>query len=202
MSKENMPEKLKHYKFVWERVLEFHNDNENGAIYTTMSIDKEWISSVNNEQCNMYMCKATIVPDVSNPDRYFEGTANETDDQGFVNRKFALENCETSALGRALSWAGYIGQEASVTTDDLLDKAKAFNLPRATNKQISHLNGLQTRCQEAGLLSLTRSKAIDLNKQDMDLKSYADHVFLLDQMLVDDKLAMNKKENEKKKGVK
>ena len=198
-NKNNLPENMKHYKMVHERVVEFRNDYPNSSIDVEVSIDKEWVSGITEKPCHMYMCKVIIIPDVQNPDSFFVGHANETDDQGFVNRKNALENCETSALGRALSWVGYVGQEASITTDDVLDKAKNFNLPKATNKQIEHLNSLVKRCKEKGLISITQSKTIDQNKKDMDLKGYSDHVMHLDQLLVDDKLAQVKKDKSSKK---
>jgi len=41
----------------------------------------------------------------------FIGHAYEKESNGGINRTSALENCETSAIGRALSAAGYAGSE-------------------------------------------------------------------------------------------
>jgi hypothetical protein len=51
--------------------------------------------------------RAEVYRDVSEELAAATGYAHEVDGQGTVNRTSALENCETSAVGRALANAGY-----------------------------------------------------------------------------------------------
>jgi hypothetical protein len=44
-------------------------------------------------------------------DNIYEGYAQETYNQGHINKTSAIENCETSAIGRALASAGFVGSE-------------------------------------------------------------------------------------------
>ena len=52
--------------------------------------------------------KAVVWPDADRPDSFFTGHAEEDRSRGEVNVSgSALENCETSAVGRALAFMGY-----------------------------------------------------------------------------------------------
>ena len=88
----------KSYKTVAERVNEIH-ETEKG-----FSIETELISWVDG----VVIMKATITKE--NGTR-FTGFAYENEKSGQINRTSALENCETSAIGRALAAAGYGGSE-------------------------------------------------------------------------------------------
>ena len=193
MSKKN--EILNNYKMVHERIVDFNNDHKNGSITTEITIDKEWYNSITKKQCTCFMVEAKVYPDADQQDRVFTGHAYETDDDGFINRKNALENCETSAVGRALSMAGYIGQEMSIATEDVIDQAKKESPARATNKQIEHLTKLQREAQNRGLITLNQFKQLDSRKSTMDLIGYSDAVKWLDELIVEDK---NLERSEKK----
>jgi len=90
-----MPVKIhdKMYKTVAERVQEFHAKYPNGNIITKLE----------SELCtdNLVVMYAVIIPDVSNPSRQFTGYAEELRGSTTINKTSAMENCETSAVGRA-----------------------------------------------------------------------------------------------------
>ena len=88
----------KEYKTVAERVNEIHaKDLEALSIMTELV---SWDNSV-------VVFKATI----STPQGIFTGHAYEHEGSSQINKTSALENCETSAIGRALASAGYAGSE-------------------------------------------------------------------------------------------
>lgn len=178
---------MKNYKMVHERIIDFNNDHKNGSIKTEITIDKEWNNSITKKQCTCYIVEARVYPDADQENRYFSGHAYETDDDGFINRKNALENCETSAVGRALSMAGYIGQEMSIATQDVIDQAKKESPARATTKQIEHLTKLQREALNLKLISLKQFKEIDQRKSTLDLIGYSDAVIWLDDLIIENK---------------
>lgn len=93
--------KGKEYKTVAERINEFHANNKNCSIITEILKLDEKIALI----------KCTIYPDVSNKDRIFVGHSSEKIGSTMINTTSALENAETSAIGRALASAGYGGTE-------------------------------------------------------------------------------------------
>jgi len=66
--------------------------------------------------------KTTVTPDVENPDRYFTGFAHEDESKSQINRTSAIENCETSATGRALGLLG-LGSESSIASAEEVQNA-------------------------------------------------------------------------------
>jgi len=70
----------------------------------------------------MVVIKAQIIPDIETPDRYFTGYSQAKWGEGMVNKTSALENAETSAVGRALAMLG-IGVIDSVASADEMTKA-------------------------------------------------------------------------------
>ena len=197
MKKQDKPEHLKNYKFVHERILDFNEDYENGSITCTYEIDKEWQNSITDKTCNCFIVTAVVTPDVSNPDRTFTGLAYETDDDGFINRKNALENCETSATGRALAKLGYIGAEDKIDAEEVVEKAKLEAIGRPTNNQIEQLNKVMNKCKAAGLLSLTELDRYNESLKTMDMKLWSDTLKAFDNRLVKDKLNSKKDEGDK-----
>ena len=61
--------------------------------------------------------EATVIPDIEKLERYFTGHAEETIGSSQINKTSALENCETSAIGRALAMMG-IGVDESIASAD------------------------------------------------------------------------------------
>lgn len=117
--------KGKKYVLVSDRVLYFNETYPNGAIDTDYTLDGD-----------TYHFKATITPDVESS-RRFVGHSQATIGDGMVNKTAAMENAETSAVGRALAMMG-IGVIESIASVDEINKATgSTGEPRkATDKQI------------------------------------------------------------------
>lgn len=144
--------KGKEYVEVKERLLAFKDDCANGSIRTEL---------VSTADASRVIIKATVIPDVAKPERYFTGYSQARwDDAGsMVNKTSAMENAETSAVGRALAMMG-IGIIDTVASVDEINKAKIEErklptlttptLPTvtpegATAKQITTIQDLQAQ---------------------------------------------------------
>ena len=101
------------YYTVAERIKEFHAKYPNGSISTEIIEDKD---------TKIIKCTAIVTPDVANLSRLFMGHAEELRGSTMINKTSALENCETSAVGRALGFLG-IGSDTSIASADEVKKA-------------------------------------------------------------------------------
>lgn len=104
----------KEYVLVKDRIIEFNRLYPKGSISTEVD---QVISAFGK-----WVIKATITPDTANPDRIFTGYSQANETQGMINKTAGLENCETSAVGRALAMMG-IGVIDSVASADEMHKA-------------------------------------------------------------------------------
>ena len=108
--------KGKDYVQVKDRVTYFNDTYPNGSIETKVESD-------NGKE--IIFC-AIVTPDVSNPDRYFTGFAGGIRGGSGVDSTSAVENAETSAIGRALAMMG-IGIIDSVASVDEMHKAGIYH---------------------------------------------------------------------------
>ena len=134
-----MPVKIhgKDYKTVAERVAEFHNEHkDNKSILTEIIQFKDGIVVV----------KAVVKIGES----IFCGHAYEELGSSKINETSALENCETSAIGRALASAGYLGSEFA-SADELVGALNKQNTPYKAKKE--DLSGDGWRDQPIGFKS-------------------------------------------------
>lgn len=95
------------YVEVAERVRYFNEAYPKGVIKT----------EIISHESGVILMKATIIPNIENPSRGFTGYAQEEKGKGLVNALSYIENCETSAVGRALGFLG-IGVETSIRSAD------------------------------------------------------------------------------------
>lgn len=104
--------KGKKYVLVSDRVIYFNEKYPNWSI-ATERISQDWMEVV----------KATVTPDCDKPQRFFTGYSQAKWWDGFINKTSALENAETSAVGRALAmmWIWVIDSIASM---DEINKAE------------------------------------------------------------------------------
>lgn len=123
--------KGKKYVPVSARIVYFNEIYENGRIVA------ELLSPIESKHI---MMKATVTPDLKNADRYFVGHSQAVVGEGYINKTSALENCETSAIGRALALMG-IGVIESVASVDEINKAEGqvqAQTPRQNNPSVPH----------------------------------------------------------------
>ncbi len=106
----------KDYVLVSTRIAEFNRQYPNGRITT------ELISEITSQTI---VVKATIVPDVKNENRYFTGYSQAVIGKGLVNQTAALENAETSAVGRALAMLGIGIIDDVASADEMIKQAKS-----------------------------------------------------------------------------
>ena len=172
----------KEYKMVVERVDEFHKDHkENRSIITEIIQFKDGIVVV----------KAAV----KIGDDVFTGHAYEEIGSTQINKTSALENCETSAIGRALSSAGYAGSEFASAEEVATainkqdsgykmkspDGAKRHMSGLATEKQIGYIKKLNDEKKlftadklEVELMNLTKQRASELIDGLMNTDNYGD----------------------------
>ena len=116
--------KGKQYTEVKDRLSGFLEDYPNSTISTDLISVNQICDSPSGEQCNEYVVRAMVIPSpVQEPEWYYTGYAAERDNTGFVNKTSALENCETSAVGRALAFAGF-GGDFAIASKEEVDNAK------------------------------------------------------------------------------
>ena len=106
----------KSYKMVAERVNEIHAKHKDRISITTEIVNDNWLDE------GTVVIKATIL--LMAEDRHFDcvytGHAYEKLGATPINSTSALENCETSAIGRALASAGFAGSEFA-SADELVN---------------------------------------------------------------------------------
>jgi hypothetical protein len=105
--------KGKDYVMVKDRVIYFNETYPNGSIETGYE-----------RVGDCYEFYAKITPDTKNPTRYFTGHSAATIGEGMINKTAAMENAETSAVGRAFAFMG-IGVIDSIASVDEMNKAGA-----------------------------------------------------------------------------
>ena len=118
---------LEDYETVEERLIKFWKDHPDGQIHTKVI---DYTSGRFIVEASIYRTEADARP-------WTTGLAEETVQGRGVNATSALENCETSAIGRALANAGYAtkGKRASreemtkvatiKKTEAIIDETKA-----------------------------------------------------------------------------
>lgn len=102
------------YETVSERIKRFYADHPDGRIVTkNLTTEQDRLASTWVVQAKIYI----LNPQFDNDDVFEQyvvkatGLAFEVDGQGMANKTSALENAETSAIGRALANANYSGDK-------------------------------------------------------------------------------------------
>lgn len=159
------PIKGKDYVEVPQRVKAFRMLHPNGTI------DTEIISCQNG----VVVIKATVADEGGNI--LGTGHAYEKEGNGFINKESYIENCETSAVGRALGFVG-IGIDTSICSAEELTNAIVNQNPKVDKDTIKKL----TR--------LAKSKGVPMEEvlnrygvakvEDLHMKDYVDAVHALE----------------------
>jgi len=96
---------LNDYETVEQRIKRFYKDNPDGRIIT------ENQTTLQDRQVSTWVVMASVYLNNETDKPKATGLAFEVDGQGMANKTSALENAETSAIGRALANAGYSGNK-------------------------------------------------------------------------------------------
>ena len=106
---------LDDYETVEERLIKYWKDHPDGQIYT----------EVVEATPSRFIVKALIYRTEADVRPWTTGLAEETVQGRGVNATSALENCETSAIGRALANAGYATKGKRASREEMGKVAKA-----------------------------------------------------------------------------
>ena len=125
--------KGKNYYTVAERLQAFHKANKNSSIRTELiTLDEKVV-----------VIKAVVIPDISNPERFFTGFAEEVRGSSYINKTSAVENCETSAVGRALANMGILSEESIASAEEVvmaIAKQNVGNKKQDVQKKVNQLS--------------------------------------------------------------
>ena len=142
---------VKNYAEVNQRIKAFRMVYPTGTIETEMISNKDGVvifsarvygepKQVKNVQYDGYLEVDTF----QRGELLGTGTAYEKENSTFINKTSYIENCETSAVGRALGMAGF-GIDTSVASAEEVQNAIANQEePKATEKQIEILEKYYT----------------------------------------------------------
>lgn len=119
--------KGKNYAEVNQRVKAYR------MVYPTGTILTEMISNENG----VCIFKANVYDEDNNI--IATGTAYEKENSTFINKTSYIENCETSAVGRALGMAGFGIDTSIASAEEVQNAIKNQEEPKATKQQIEKL---------------------------------------------------------------
>jgi hypothetical protein len=130
---------LADYETVAERITRFYKDNSDGRIITRN------ITSATDRQISTWVVQAYIY--LSSGDQAANipkatGLAFEIDGAGMANKTSALENAETSAIGRALANAGYSGDKRA-TREEMSKVKRDVPVQRNWELALSNINDIE-----------------------------------------------------------
>ena len=108
------------YKTVAERIHEMSTDTKGKY---------DLITKVIGQANGAVLMKATLTLERG----VYVGHAYEREDAGYINKTSHVENCETSAIGRALASAGYAGSEFA-SADEVANAIKQQQSGNSTDK--------------------------------------------------------------------
>ena len=117
---------LNDYETVEQRIKRFYKDNPDGRIIT------ENQTTLQDRQVNTWVVMASVYLNNETDKPKATGLAFEVDGVGMANKTSALENAETSAIGRALANAGYSGNKRASREE--MAKVARETKPSATSK--------------------------------------------------------------------
>ena len=116
---------LDDYETVEERLVKFWKDHKDGQIHTQLL----------EQTANRFIVLASIYRTEADARPWTTGLAEETVQGRGVNATSALENCETSAIGRALANAGYATKGKRASREEM-SKVAAKQVVQETVQQV------------------------------------------------------------------
>jgi hypothetical protein len=116
---------LADYVTVAERLEKFWAQYPDGRIDTAL------VSNAGGK----VVIKASVYRDIADPAPTATGHAHEVEGQGMVNTTSAMENCETSAVGRALALMGYEIKKGIASREEMAAAQQRPQTPPQTPRQ-------------------------------------------------------------------
>jgi hypothetical protein len=168
---------LDDYETVEERIFKFWAQYPDGRIDTHM-VMQDGVQFIFAASLYRNGDEATLP--------FATGYAQEIVGQGMVNKTSALENCETSAIGRALANAGFatkgkrasreeMGKVQRGTTTPEIKKAKVARSADQTTEALAEAyvqTGLATDAEQLKKIWADHNDILDVDYQDTTLRSY------------------------------
>ena len=100
----------KNYVMVKDRIALFYDTYPHGCIQTEIIDYKD----------GHWIVKAICYPEPQErPETFYTGHAHESQGSTQINQTSALENCETSAVGRCLAMAGFGSEESIASAEEV-----------------------------------------------------------------------------------
>lgn len=148
------------YESVAERLTRFKGDHPNFRMFSEIAGH-----TALEESGTRWIIKVTLFRDAADEHPVSTGYAEERDGGQGANRAAALENAETSSLGRALANAGYAGSKR-VTREELAKTVAVDDIERELpGVDLDGLRGLWKQASDAGVLPAVQKKLKDRKKE-------------------------------------
>jgi hypothetical protein len=152
----NKQNALKDYVEVNVRIEKFYEKYPNGRILTELVSWKD----------EVVVMKATVYRDQSDQHPSSTGHAYEKEGSSFINKTSALENCETSAVGRALAILGFEIKKSVASKEEVENAKLNQNTANvASEKTLFLVNKLIK--EVAQVMNITEAAAVGTLKQRM-----------------------------------
>lgn len=156
-----MPVKIhnKEYYTVAERIAKLHEKHDDCDVRTKL------IASTDN----LVVVKATVKAG----GKVATGYAEEDRSASSINKTSAMENAETSAVGRALAFLGYAGTEIA-SADEVAQAITQQKINEALEQQLSHMAAVRehwysvAKIKEALELAAANESGTDLRWQHLE----------------------------------
>jgi hypothetical protein len=142
------------YAQVGDRVNAFNKAHKNGSIRTDLNVTG-----------NTAVVKATVVPDVENEKRYFQGSALSVS----LNEEKGLEKLETTAVGRALAMAGF-ATDGQIVTYEEMQRFEENNNENKTQTQNQAKSNIEVWLTEKQFQNLMQSDTPEVLKAVLESK--------------------------------
>lgn len=166
-----IPIKGKNYATVNERLKAWKD------IDPECSIKTEWL--VLDFTQGVACCRVSIYD--SNGQHLADGTAYEREQSSYINKTSFIENCETSAVGRALGFVG-IGIDESICSANELENALESQNNLASDNEREKFKAL---CKQKGLNPTDVLRQIGWRSGNMTKEQYADAVKYIDKLKIE-----------------
>ena len=139
---------LNEYETVDSRIHKFHEMHKNGRINTSVEF---------HEESKRWVVRAEVYRDLLDPFPAATGYAEEVIGSSMVNKNAALENAETSAIGRALANLGFSTKGARPSAEEMGKVERSKKTP--FNEIPTNPNGSASKSQLDAVVNIVSAFA-------------------------------------------